>query len=263
MELPVAAVLAMALAQSPARSFHQDFRGAQFRATVLRYYGPDSQRYVRLDGNGLRFALQGANKPLPSVGIATVLAVDGDFEITVSYEGFHATKPMTGYGAGVRLHVIADTAASDHATIARALHPGVGDVYSTDCGSYGPDGKDLHNGKRYPTSDRAGRLRLSRHGAELSYAVADDGAEEFKELRRERFVADPLKVVRIVADTGGGIGELNTVVSDFRIVCGELTAGPSQRGPSSGSPWWMVGGVVLAGVLLLGVRRRRRQRAEG
>jgi hypothetical protein len=238
----------------------QDFRGGQFPEEVFAYFSANAnlgilaRLHVKPDPAGVRITLPARERPIGMVGFSCKPVVPGDFEITIAYELLKSEEPQTGYGMGLALWVAADTGANDVATVARRVVPGTGPVHGTDRAYYTPEGKDTHDAKRFPTADRRGKLRLTRVGGEIIYSAAGDNDAAFRELRREPFPQAPLKAVRVSADTGNGLGELDVVVSDLRIRTGKAGGAPPPAHPAESRDrgWLLAGLVVLVLIVLVG-----------
>lgn len=236
----------------------QNFSGGAVSETLFRRVGPGPMRFMKTHPTGLRVTLPG-DVAVPPVGVASRLAVHGDFEITATYQILKLGKPSGGHGAGVRLWIGMASPAAAAATLGRIVRPQDGDVYLTDHGFKAPDGKRAHQELDLSTSAKAGKLRLTRSGSTLVYLAADGLGSEFQELRREKFGSAPLHGVRIAADTGGAPVEVDVLLVDFEIRARELSASPpSER--QAGGPVWGVG-LAISAALALGAflywRRRR------
>jgi hypothetical protein len=245
---------------------YQDFRGGKFRETVFRRFGPTPAQFMKADATGLRIALPAQAKPIAPVGVACNLAVHGDFEITVCYEIVRADKPTSGYGRGVNLHVVANTSASDNASLARFSHPRQGEVYVTDRGHYTGEGKDQHITEYAPTKVKRGKLRLRRTGSSLQYLAAAGDDEDFQELRRAEFVGEPLKELRVGADAGNAKAAVEIRIKDLRIASQELSASPTVTRSGTSWIWWAVGAPCVGAVVVIAGRvlaRRKRRLASG
>jgi hypothetical protein len=261
----VLTVLAASVGAEPLPELlRQDFRGGKITEPVLKRVGQTPERYMKGEALGLRITLPG-KQALAPVGVSSRLAVHGDFEITLTYQILKADKPSTGYGAGVSLWVSSTEAGDATATLARFVRPKEGDVYSTDHASNGPDGKRKHRDRRFPSESSTGRLRLVRSGPTLLYLVANGNDSDFRELRKEEFGSEPLKAVRVAAETGGAPVAVDVRLIDLEIRAKELSASPPPAHTARRSDWWVWCAALAAGaVLALGglfYRRRSRSRA--
>ncbi len=247
-----AAVLSLALGAEPLKDeIHQDFSRGRLTEQLFKRVGPSPNKYMRREATGLRISLPGQSPPKWPVGIASRLVVHGDFEITASYRALRAEKPTAGYGVGVSLWLMMATPVNDAATLARFLRPKEGDVYSTDHAADVAEGQRKHKEKYFPTDVKKGKLRLSRTGSTLIYLVAEGDSNDFHELRREEaFGNQPLKTVRVAADTGGATSAVEIVLQDLRIRAEELSAGLTATRRASRSLWLLWGGALVVGGLL-------------
>jgi len=232
--------LLLAFAAQPATNdLDLDFRGSQFRETVLGYVGPNAKKYIKAEQEGLRITIPGAEKSLPQMGISSKLAVHGDFEITLSYEMIGSEKPTSGYGAGLNLTIFADTPEKDSATIARRTHPKQGEVYATNRAFKTPNGEDKNNTAMFPTTATKGKLRFVRGGSVLVFSAAEPSNETFNELRRVEFVDQPLKLVRVTGDTGKSASGVDFRILSLQIHSRELS--PSTTASTLSGSWtWVI-----------------------
>lgn len=216
----------LVVVQGPRADVKFEFRGPSLAEPTFARFGPDAARLVKEEPDGVRITLASADQPLPSTGFNCKVPVRGDFEITVGYELLRADPPKGGYGAGAVLNLVADTPARETVSVARRVSPKGDEVYGSDLGSYTPAGEYQHVGRRHPAGARRGKLRASRVGAEVVLAAMADGESAFQELRRGPFTDAPLKVVRVVADPGQGLGTLDVRVTDLHIRAGSPAAVP-------------------------------------
>lgn len=119
-----------------------------------------------------------------------------------------------------------------------------------------------HKTNTFPTTTKAGQVRIQRIGTVLHYLVADDSGTTFRELAEEEFVSDEC-TVRLVANTGSGPA-VDARLVDLRIRADHLpiTATGSAR------PWvWTrrlllaLLGVAVVGAGIAGFRWWHRRRA--
>src|SRR5262245_16650129 len=179
-----------------------DFRGGNFvEGDVFTYFGGNAKAnslmrtYVRPAPEGMRFKLPGREQQIGMMGFTCKPALPGDFEITLGYEVLAIEVPVGGYGIGLSMWAVAETAARDIATIGRRNVPGKGEVIGTDRAFYTPEKKDMHDTKRFSTTDRRGKLRLTRTGSEVIYSARGENDVDYTELRREPYPQGPLKGV--------------------------------------------------------------------
>jgi predicted RNA-binding Zn-ribbon protein involved in translation (DUF1610 family) len=114
-----------------------------------------------------------------------------------------------------------------------------------------------------PTNTRAGRLRLARTGAELSYLVSSGSESAFVIFHQEQFGSVDVKQVRVVATTGGPSAAFTARIKDVRIRAQAFTRMPTATLPQKA--WWklLALAVISLLVLTLGVwvyLRQRRKR---
>jgi serine/threonine protein kinase len=258
-----------------AQDFYQRFDENAANAPGLKLFGPQAERYVKYEPTGLRIALPaGYLGRRPPTGLVTTFGVKGDFEITASFEVvFEKGDPrspnkLTGLSLAVVPQRPAETdldlwikPSQNMASLFRGPAVPDGSEYmacSTQWDAVAP--KEDMNRRTFPTPTKAGRLRLSRTGAMLSYAVAEAGSDEFSQLASEPYEDSDLRQVRLVATTADAFASIDVRVSDLRIHAGALPKETPAVARRAGRLWplLLIFPLVLAlpfGVWLL-VRRR-------
>lgn len=118
-----AVVVAASATSARGEEFYQDFRGGEFDVKSLALVGQNTSKFVDLNKDGLRIVQSDPNRPLYSHGSSPRFKLQGDFEITVSFEILELPKPTGGYGSGLSLRVLTEQPDGNGATIAR-LHQG-------------------------------------------------------------------------------------------------------------------------------------------
>jgi hypothetical protein len=150
---------------------YRDFR-KQTEDDELHFRGPEAPTVIRHEG-GLRVVLPADRKDKGPVGIAGERRLQGDFEITASFEFIDVPRPPSSYGSGVSLFVQFDEPRYSAATLA-CYHTVQGKhVYSGDRRTTGDDGKPIRNGKNKLTTATVGRLQLKRTGTDLFFLAAE------------------------------------------------------------------------------------------
>jgi hypothetical protein len=112
----------------------------------------------------------------------------------------------------------------------------------------------------FPTQAKAGRLRLTRVGADLSYLVSEGPGDEFTLVHKESFGPREVRQVRVVAMTSGHTAALTVRVKDLRIRAEAFTrVAPALPKRSWRKPALLIVAlmIVLPLGLWLGVRLRR------
>jgi Protein of unknown function (DUF1583) C domain len=261
--------LLIALLSSPLRAgegpgeFRHDFRGGQLPQVVFRFVGRQPAQHIKVVAEGLRIALPAAQQSFPPTGISPKFTVAGDFEITVRYQILKLDKPESGYGSGVSIFVQTLSEGKEAATLGFFIRRSGDLVYAAN--HHSGQGTKRHHVQSVPASEtaRSGRLRLTRSGTALRYAVAQGNGEEFTQLREVALGSEPLARLRIAADPGGAKSALEVVLNELVIRADSLTSESEQLARSSSWAFWAIGGglLVTAGACLLFFWWRRRQAA--
>jgi serine/threonine-protein kinase len=248
------------------KTFHHDFRTADFDPQVLVPFGPG----VEWDGKGLRIALEPGRDGRHNTGIDTAFTVRGDFEITTGYEILRAERPTMGYGVGVGLYAPIDPDTQNAVSLSRRLMPdGTARFISN---RMTPDnGKINFRVKTMPSGSTVGKLRLERVGPVLRTFVADGADAPFVQIDELEFDTADLRFVRVEGDNGASQAGFDIRLSDLDIRSTDLPtqsgAEPGAEASSGGRRWSAAAGliVLLIALTALGVRLvvRRRSRAAG
>jgi hypothetical protein len=258
-------------APEPARpgDFYQDFRGSHPPLPPLELMGADAQALTHPEEEGLRITLPAARQRTDRVGLVLGTRFRGDFEITSGYEILQADQPTEGHGVGFELIIDTDTPRRDAAEVARLVRVNEGNIYCCDRISTDDEGKRTYHLDFFPTDARKGRLRLTRHGREVTLFAAE-GAGEFEEL--VRYDLGPEDVVRITACAYPGFARnpVDLRIQDLRVHLLSAPEAAALERPAVGYPGhrsrgWLAAagclGLVVAlaalGVWLVARRARR------
>jgi len=228
--------------------FYQNFRGGQSIHPALTRFGPDAERAMNQNSDGLLVTLPAARADTRAVGLSPQFHISGDFEITVSYEIVSADTPSSGGGAGVGVwgRIGSATMALAHlkrtdgknAFVARA-----------------PGGAEAR-----ATAAKRGRLRVVRTGSDLSFLAAEGDGERFEELHHASAPTDDVSVTRISASTSDAACNLIVKFVDLRVRAADLPMATARDGKGGFWTWLVVCSLTVAatgtGGFLLWRRRR-------
>jgi hypothetical protein len=260
--------------QKELKRFRQDFRGRNVNAAFFLFTGPNARQLLQTEPAGLRVSLPADNttKPQPT-GLVTKFRVQGDCEITLAYELLEADRPARGPGVGVTLYVVTDTPTKETVLLGR-VHQGDGHHYICSRATTDAAGKRRFSTRPYPTEARSGQLRLVRRGAVVSYQVAEDNKNEFRELQQLELGTEDLVTIRAAADPGQLGSRVDVRIPEFEIraqnvpeVTGDEVVEPVLQPPAKG---WsgaavflgLLGTLSVAGPLGIWLYLRQRRRAE-
>lgn len=239
--------------------FYHDLRGDQL-PPALHLFGRGAGKTTRPESRGLRVYLPASRgEKAGPIGLSPAFSLEGDFEVTATYEILKADKPTSGPGSGVNLRFVVGNPLQEGTGLARYLRPNGQDVYYVSRSTMQDDGKPKNKMKTFPTTSKAGKLRMKRAGSTISYQVADGSSNEFRELMQDEFVSEKC-VVRLAVSTGGSPTDLDVRLVDLRITAEELPTGRITGEESGG--WVLpvllgVAAVALAGLGFYWWRRRR------
>jgi hypothetical protein len=252
--------------RSYAHEIYQDFRGRKPLVDELKLVGMDRAQACEPEEGGLRITLAKTPRSNQPTGVRLMFSLEGDFEITGTYEVLSIDMPPGGGGAGVALNVVATNNYQKFARLGRFRQPDVGNAYQAECRIKGrPSDRPF---AAEPTEARSGQLRLIRDGAQLHYQVADGPAHVFREIYQAEFTDDPVEIVRLAANNNATPAGVDVRLIDLRIRYGSgppaAAAAPAERGRFSlllalGMLVVLLLAIVLAAACYL---RRRRQSAQ-
>jgi hypothetical protein len=211
-------------AATPAAEFEKDFRDTPLDLQLFQLVGSTPQQLLKPDVQGLRITLPANQDKMDPVGIAPRFPIQGDFEITTSFEIPKVTRPKSGYGIGVSLWISKASSAKDAASVGRFFKLD-GDFFVAVRSFTTTEGKRaFRGGKPVPTETTAGKLRLKRIGPILFFLAAPSDSAPFMELYKWDWGTEDLNIVRVAAEGGGNSPEeLAVVIKDLRIQAGSLS----------------------------------------
>ena len=101
----------ISLSQAVPTDFYQSFRNGHMPLPSVTLVGPTPETTAQPERGGLRVRLNLTEKDKrpQAVGVMSKFAVNGDFEITGSFELLSMGKPASGPGIGVNLMIVSRT----------------------------------------------------------------------------------------------------------------------------------------------------------
>ena len=221
-----------------------------------RVIGPHEGATV-WDGEGLHVRLPTTTEGMQQVGIGSEIPLVGDFVVTADFGITKSERPTAGYGKGVSLRVTSAAQPRQRAAIAfYELRNGtrmiVTDVFEL--------GGKQHDRKDFPF-EKPGRLRLTREGATIRFAVAEAVSNSFRDLRDLPFSSDNIPNVDLIGDTGGDSLPLEVILKGLTLKSASLpsdkstslpiesspaqpVSSPPTSRPNSGSGYWWIIGLI-------------------
>jgi hypothetical protein len=217
--------------------------------------GAEAMNCLTFEPEGLRIKLPpGYPQQRPSLGLALVTPVQGDFDISVRFDLLKEPDPEdAGRNATrVTMSVLLDTPERNEAAVSRRMIAGGVTQFFTfvllEAGAAGKVPPTLHTVR---TAARAGRLRLVRTGAVVSCFASDGAGEDYVPLGEYPFSRADVKQVFLNASTGGPRAQLDVRLSDLRIVAASLPDLAADTGQPAGSKRWLAAAVAVTALLLL------------
>ena len=212
---PAAPEPAPAKPLEPIKELYQDFRGGNLPKAPLAVFGAHADSAARPDARGFHIVVDANADQSQRIGITLDRPIQNDFEITAGYEIVRADQPEKGHGVGVCL--LADLAGTGEVLeLMRAGRVNEGQVYGC-CRKTVKAGKDNFFAQWFPTTTRAGHLRIVRKGSKLIYSARESGTETFKELFRISCGTEDVKQLRLAAYMGFAPNSIDVYLKDLRV----------------------------------------------
>lgn len=243
--------------QPPARmAYSQPFHARPDDMQRYVLVGRDGADSLTFEPGGLRIKLPpGYPEQRPSIGLALVSTVQGNFEITARFELLKEPTPEDAgnYATRVTLGVLLDTRERNEVAVSRRMAKGKTEFYTFMLMEAGATGKVQPKLHTVPTEAKTGRLRLVRTGSVLSCFASEDAREDFILLQEYPFSPLDVKQVFLHTSTGGPAAELDVRVSDLNIVADSLPDLAATAAPAAGSKRFLAAAMVLNLLLLLAI----------
>jgi RNA polymerase sigma factor (sigma-70 family) len=190
---------------------YRSFRGKQFDAEFFQWSGPNPEKYVRREDEGLRIKLPPDKGPALPVGVKLRYPVRGDFDLEATLELIHVAKPER-WTAGVTVYVFMDSAERDGVWVGKMNEVPLGPVFHVGQRIKSRPERANKFIKIVPTSPETGlaRLRMVRQGSRLSMFASEGAAGDYLHLETcdvstadvpiVRFAADPVESANVAID---------------------------------------------------------------
>jgi hypothetical protein len=219
---------------------------------------------------GARFWLVPDAKDSGQTTLYSKFVVAGDFEISMTYDGFEVEQPKTGYG--VSFGIAVETENKDgtpgiRVQMARGSYQDRGDGYAVTVGTLktkiGERGIDYNEIKFEKDGSKSGKMALKRVRDKLLCMAgdADKSLDDLFKIGEVKFTDATIKKLRIYADQGGSPTHIDVYVSDLLIRAEEITHQVAERDRPR-SFWWIVAAItfLIAGGIATVVYRKRGNR---
>lgn len=230
-------LLAALTVEAAGAEFRHSFIGNESLGPMLSFWGKGAANYAQLTPEGLVIAIPKSNDQLPPVGVVPRFRLHGDFEVTATYEFVEVELPTAGWGAGIMLWAGTNARARDGATVSRFQHAKFGPIFATDRTFASAAGRAQHFERHDPARGTQGKLRLARRKKTLHYSVADEGENEFREVRVEPFVSNDVSWLPLAVVTGGSKTAVAVRLLDLTYVAEKL---PLANEPEDTEGGWII-----------------------
>lgn len=240
--------------------YTRDFRRQGFDDQELRLVGEVGKPMVKPEPGGLRITIPRLRSDLKPVGFLPQFWVRGDFEITLTYEILSRDVPSSGSGIGVSLYLVSNSPSKEAVHLARSLRPsGRHAVATTRMTSLGTGRKAVRS-RNFPAYGTSGRLRCTRTGSTVHYAMAEGDAGDFLEIDQDELGPEDLTMVRVAAENGSSPDGIDVRIADFTVRAEALPGPSTAQPPPEPLPVAWLAGIPLVLVFFAGVWYRRANR---
>jgi RNA polymerase sigma factor (sigma-70 family) len=208
--------------------YHQSLKGKLAPDAGLRLFGPNAEKYVHFEPDGLRLTMPaGQAKGQTVAGLASGFGMHGDFEITLRYEVLQAPDGADAGDNGTRftLGIVLNKADKNLANFSWKMDAKTGSHHVAWSNA---NGKDKPSSKYVVTKAKSGRLRLARAANTLSFSVAEGDDQDFK--LSQQFPADTedVREFRITTNTGSDKAAIDVRVTDLSIRAARFLKTPGE-----------------------------------
>lgn len=183
--------------QAAEREIYFSFLGEQFDNDLLVPLGRGTVRLLSPRSDGLLISLPTGYK-LSAVGVSPRFQIQGDFEITASYEVPAWKNPSAGYGMGPSIYLRMHDEKESAVSIGRLLRPQQKHVFNATLSTTEAE-KRKYDVKLYDAHQDSGTLKLVRKGSKLSFSVLDGAEGAFQELREVELGTADVDLLRLGA----------------------------------------------------------------
>jgi hypothetical protein len=252
-------VLAATLGQPTTVDFSHDFRGGKTLPRELSLFGPDAEKFVEQEPEGLRVRPPTAGKITGGWGVVLRYTFTGDFEVTGSYELVILERPTKGVGAGVALNALPTLGARKFTKVGRFRYVGDEEVFNAEF--LNKDNQKESRWNSVPATTRAGQLQLKRTGSVMHYLANDAPGGPLREFAAFEFGGEDLSMVRFIANNNGSPTAVDVRLLDLKVTGRLIPQKALEDVKAAGVPLALIAAGVVAAVLIaagvrLGLRRR-------
>ncbi len=246
-----------------------NFRGKSFDELRFRYSGPNADRYISSEDEGLRIHYPAGDLPKSPVGIVWNCRVRGDFVATARYEIVHA-EPTPG-GNGAELYLMLDNETKDGIPVSRIARTKEGSLFRTMHMTTDKAGKRISRAPQQAPAGRAsnrGRIRVARTGGDILASLAEADEPDFNTMLTLKDIGTmDVTMVRFAGVCGGDPkAQLDLRLLEFdlqgellglppRSVAAAPPAAPDDQPALSptGSGRWVLWLLIVLGAITLAV----------
>jgi hypothetical protein len=221
-------------------------------------YGYSTAKTITREPQGvLHFRLPAHTEGVGQTGIYSYVKIDGDFEVSASYDWIDVTMPKIGYGASCGIAIDSgDRGVMVSLARSHFAEPDKGPGYGVTVGkSLGT--KVDYDTKYYYSKAKRGRLVLRREKGEVICLTADGSKDPLEERQRVP-LTQAVGQVRFFADAGGSPTLVDARLGQMRVQADEITGGFAKSEQPWTMPWWAIVAMSLFGVTVVLVLVRQR-----
>ena len=213
-----------------------DFTQSNLDELGLSYQADFRERFYSSSENGLAVRFTPGEQKPTAVFVGPKFGLRGDFDIVADFAGLNITAPAEHWGAGIELNVDFHDDYNSRIQYERRHtkegNQNLGGAYfSKHC-----DGAGLYRKETYNLAPADGRLRVSRRGGWLYYALAGPGSDEFQILSEEWVGTHDVRSCSIRAVSSDAVGGVEVDWKSLAVTAEEII--PSPAWPASTFASW-------------------------
>jgi hypothetical protein len=224
-DLPALASFAVAADSVFARpafktEYRYDFRNAQFDDLNFGIADDPSLTQVTQDLRGLRITVPAGARD--NLGIRSKFGVRGDFDVSATFAILAAEHPTEGYGVGAEFYLRSVDGWGHFVDMGRFLRKEYRSPILVPGHGVKVDGKSNFRAVRIATDLTSGKLRMIRRGPTVTYFVAEEASNAFRQVFQTNYGTTDFDMIRLTAVVGGSRAAVDVLWKDVTILADEL-----------------------------------------
>ncbi len=213
-----------------------DFTQSNLDELGLGFDAAARERFLSSSDEGLTVRFTPGEQKPTAVYVGPKFGLRGDFDIIADFAGLNITAPAEHWGAGIELNVDFHDERNSRIQFERRHtkegNQNLGGAYF----SKNSDDSGQYRKETYNLAPSDGRLRVSRRGGMLHYALAGPGSDDFTILSEEWVGTHDVRSCSIRAVSSDAVGGVEVVWKSLSVTATEFIPHPPWP-PSTVSRW--------------------------